>query len=347
MRWLLIVACWLVCHSAQAAPPVGRIDGLVASGGVPVAGAPVQAKDDESGATFRAFSAADGTFSLERVPASDYTLSVRMPGYKYVPFAMPVKLKADARQSVAVDLAIGNLDTIADDPASYLSHLRDGAAALTQPAPRTADGHPDLSGIWFGNDDLFPDDPTLRPWAAQRMRQRLANDMADLPRGQCLPASAVQIGPFFRKFVQTPGLLVVLNEDDVLGYRQIFLDGRGHPEDLSPSWQGHSVARWDGDVLVADAVGFNESSVIGFLPHTGQLHVTERYHRRDYGHMDVQLIVEDAGTFEQPWIINMAWDLTPDQELNEYVCTESILNMHLEWRADFQQLRDEILKAAR
>ncbi len=348
MRRFVAFGCWVFCGLAQGAPFNGEIAGIVSSNGAPVAGAPVQAKLDASGATFRVFSDADGGYALEQLPPGSYTLSVRVPGYKFLPFAQTVTLnELEPRQPIEVALAIGNLDTLGDDPYTYLKELRAPAAALTGPVPRTADGHPDLTGVWFGNDDLFPEDPELQPWAAQRVQQRFAADLQDLPRGQCLPAGVLPVGPFFRKFVQTPTLLVLLNEDDVLGFRQVFLDGRNHPTNPVPNWQGHSVGRWDGDVLVVDSTGFNDSSVMGVFPHSEQLHVTERYHRRDYGHMDVRLTVEDEGALARAWSVNMVWDLTPDQELIEFVCAESILNMHLEWRTDFHELRDQILRTAR
>jgi hypothetical protein len=341
--WL--AGCLFFC-AAHAAAPTGAIDGVVRSGGAAIANAPIQAKDDASSAAFRIFSGPDGRFALEALPPGRYTLSVRMPGFKFLPFARALEVTdAAPRQHVDVELAIGNLDTLGDDPYTFLIEARDAAAALTGPAPRTADGRPDFSGVWFGKDDFFPEDPALLPWAAQRLQQRFAGDLQDLPRGQCLPAGVLPVGPFFRKFVQTPKLLVALNEDDVLGFRQIFLDGRTHPADPVPNWQGHSVGRWEGDTLVVDSVGFNDLSVMGVYPHTEQLHVVERYRRRDFGHMDVEIVVEDAGTLERPWTLRMEWDLAPDQELIEFVCGESILNMHLEWRTDFHELREQILGA--
>jgi hypothetical protein len=125
---------------------------------------------------------------------------------------------------------------------------------------------------------------------------------------------------------------VILNEDDVLGFRQIFLDGRAHPKEPNPSWLGHAIGRWDGDTLVVDVTGFNETSVMGFARHTQQLHLTERYWRRDLGHMEVEVAAEDPGALSKPWTFKMVWNLTPEQELLEFVCGENIRNMHLEWR---------------
>ncbi len=334
----------ILCTSPALAQ--GSIRGTVRSGGTGIAGAPVQAKNVASGVTVRTFSDADGDYSLEGLPTATYTLSVRMPGFKYLPFVRSVVVAEPTdEQRADIELAIGNLDTLGDDPYTYLLDLRESAATLTGPARRTADGHPDLSGVWFGKDDLFPEEPALLPWAAMVVQNRLAADLKDLPRGQCLPAGVLPLGPFFWKFVHTPELLVVLNEDDVLGFRQIFLDGRRHSNELLPSWQGHSVGRWEGDVLVVDSVGFNTSSVIGIAPHTEQLHLTERYHRRDFGHMDVEIAVEDPGALARTWTIRMVWDLAPDQELNEFVCGEHILNMQLQWRADFHLLREQVLRS--
>ena len=83
---------------------------------------------------------------------------------------------------------------------------------------------------------------------------------------------------------------------------------------------------------MVDVVGFNESSLMGIAPHSPQLHVTERYRRRDFGHMEVQVTADDLGALSKPWTLNMVWDLAPEQEILEYVCGENILNMHLDWR---------------
>ena len=244
---LMFVIC--VTFAAQVLAQAGAtISGVVTVDGTAVPDAPVQAKDKASGAAFRTLSApTTGEYVLTQLPAGTYELSVRIPGFKFDPFLRSDVVVAP-RQSLRADigLKIGNLDTIADDPFTYLADIRKKAAALTGPVPRTAGGRPDLSGVWNGNDDLYPEDPALLQWAAAVVQKRLQDDLKDLPRGQCLPAGVLPTGPFFRKFVQTPELLVVLSEDDVLGFRQVFLDGRAHPAEPSPTWLGHAVGRWEG-----------------------------------------------------------------------------------------------------
>ncbi len=299
MKNTAVVLLCLVIAATANAQPKGVIRGTVTSEGVPVAGAPIQAVSGKGPTPFRTLSSATGEYSLAGLPAGAYLVTIRMPGFQYLPFTQDgVAVAAGKTRPLDISLLVGNLGTLGDDPFTYLAEIRTASKDLGGPVPRTADGHPDLSGVWNGNDDLYPEDPALLPWAAEVFQKRL----------------------------------VVLNEDEVVGYRQVFLDGRPHPMDLEPTWQGHSIGRWDGDTLVVDATGFNAKSALGLFPHTEQLRVTERYHRRDYGHMDVQVIADDPGTLTKPWTLNMVWDLTPDQDLHEYVCTESTLNMHLEWR---------------
>ena len=332
MRVTLTSVLFTAFTSFATAQETGAIVGTVSSDGAAVPGVPVQARNTASGETFRALGSATGDYAVAQLPAGTYEVSVTMPGFSFIPF-LDLNVVVGAGQRLRFDIVLksGNLGTIADDPYMYLSGIRAKAASLTGPAPRTADGKPDLSGVWNGKDDLFPERPALLPWAASILNERLQNDLKDHPNARCLPAGLMQTGPFFRKFVQTPTLLVVLNEHDALAFRQIFLDGRAHPPDLDPTWQGHAVGRWDGDTLVVDVVGFNEESVMGIAPHTPQLRVTERYRRRDFGHLEVQVTAADPGTLMKPWTLNMVWDLAPEQEILEYVCAENIRNVHLDW----------------
>jgi hypothetical protein len=289
-----------------------------------VPGAPVQAKNPQAEAAFKAISSAQGQYSLTGLPAGAYDLSVKMPGFRFAPFVKPgVALESSQNLRIDIRLPDGNLGTLGDDPFSDLAFIRARVERLSGPVPRTADRKPDLSGLWIGNDDPFPEDAAALPWAAALFRERVQNNMKHIPRTHCLPAGVLPTGPFFRKFVQTPGLLLMINDNDVLGFRQIFLDGRGHPKDLNPTWNGHAIGRWEGDTLVVDVAGFNDRSWLGFYPHTEQLHITERYRRRDFGHLEVQVIAEDPGTLVKPWKLNMVWNLAPEEEILEYVCGEN------------------------
>ena len=156
------------------------------------------------------------------------------------------------------------------------------------------------------------------------MNERKANDFRDMPSSFCLPGDAVPSVPLLYRVVQTPSLLVQLFELDP-HYRQVFLDGRGHPKDPDPTWMGHSTGTWDGDTLVIDSVGFNDKSWITFdnLPHTEMLHTIERYRRPDLAHLTVDLTIEDSGTFTKPVERHLTWELAPGEEILEYICTEN------------------------
>ncbi len=130
--------------------------------------------------------------------------------------------------------------------------------------------------------------------------------------------------PFPSKIVQTPGEVVVFNELDGT-YRQIYTDGRKHTPDPQPSWLGYSVGRWEADTLVVDTVGFNDKSWLDALghPHSEALHLTERFHRRDFGHMDLEIMIDDPRMYTRPFRIKYAQRLLPDTDLLENVCTEN------------------------
>src|SRR6476659_3904038 len=172
--------------------------------------------------------------------------------------------------------------------------------APTGPTPRTPEGKVDFSGVWDPGSAFFNiGQVPLQPWAAELYAQRRANQGKDDPEAQCLPAGVPRISPFPQKFVQTPTLLVILDEGNVHSYRQLFIDGRSHPKDMDPLWMGDSIAKWDGDTLVVDTVGLNDKTWLNGqgVPHSDQLHVTERYRRPDLGHMTVEITMEDPKAF--------------------------------------------------
>jgi hypothetical protein len=125
------------------------------------------------------------------------------------------------------------------------------------------------------------------------------------------------------RFVQTPGLIVILYQGDTNSmHRTIFTDGRGLPQDPNPSWLGYSVGHWEADTLVVETSGFNDRSWLDIEghPHSEALHITERYRRRDFGHMDLDMIVDDPKVFTRPFTLKIPKTLEPDSDILESVC---------------------------
>jgi hypothetical protein len=208
------------------------------------------------------------------------------------------------------------------------------------PVPRMPDGHPDLSGPWVGggsNGDLEkdgglkPGELPLLPWAKAL---RDARKEEDEPYLYCTPMSVPRVNPYPWRFVQSstsqgPSTIYVLHENgDAGGHRQIFMDGRKHPgpDDLLPTWWGHSIGRWEGDTLVIDTVGYNDKFWFDSrgTPHTGRLHTIERWTRTSYGTMTNELTIEDPGAFSKPVQLKFTARATPPgSELMEFICSEN------------------------
>jgi hypothetical protein len=165
--------------------------------------------------------------------------------------------------------------------------------------------------------------PSLQPWAEAIYQERRATLSKDDPEGHCLPAGVPRISPFPQKFVQTPTLLVILDEGNIHSFRQIPLD-RGHPKDPDPLWMGDSVGKWDGDTLVVDTIGFNDKTWLNGqgTPHSDALHVIERISRPDLGHLQFDITLEDPKAFTKPHTFQRAFTLMPNTDLLEYVCNE-------------------------
>jgi Domain of unknown function (DUF3471) len=208
----------------------------------------------------------------------------------------------------------------------------DGKPNLSAPTPRTTDGKPDLSGIWNGPGaggydrniakDLKPGD--IQPWAEALYQQRVLNMAKDSPRASCLPDPfAYYHAVDLARIVQSPGLIVMLYQGTTNSvHRTIFTDGRKLPVDPNPTWMGYSVGHWEGETLVVDTAGFNDRGWLDIEghPHTEALHIIERYRRRDFGHMDLEMTFDDPKTFTKPFSLKMAKTLAPDTDLIESVC---------------------------
>ena len=202
---------------------------------------------------------------------------------------------------------------------------------LSASAPRTADGKPDLSGVWRAIHDRYLTNlaadgirvPFL-PQAAAEYKKRQANRGKGRPSDRCLPRgvpSAMLARDRPWKIVQTPAAITLLF-DDSLHFRQIFTDGRGFPEDPAPTWFGYSIARWEGETLVAETIGLNTETWLddGGHPHTEALRATERFRRPTVGTMSIDITIDDSKAYTKPWTATVRFELRPDAELGEHVC---------------------------
>jgi hypothetical protein len=242
-----------------------------------------------------------------------------------------------------------------DYPTPGIPRTADGKPNLAAPAPRTADGKPDLSGIWKGTGmggydrniarDLSPKD--IQPWAEALYQQRVRNMGKDAPRANCLPDPF----PYYHivdltRIIQTPGLIAILYQGSTNSiYRTVFIDGRELPKDPNPAWLGYSVGHWDGDTLVVESAGFNNKSWLDVEghPQTEALRIIERFHRRDFGHMDLMMTIDDPGVFTRPFSFKIDKTFAADTELLETVCENDRSVPHMIGGIEVAKVAPEIL----
>jgi hypothetical protein len=316
-------AAILMWFSGLALAQTGSLSGNVTDpngDGVPTA--QIQARNTTTGTVYKGASAAKGNFTISRVPAGTYDITVAPLGFtfpKYEQKGFTVQAGKPARLDIHLVWG-GNLGTPGDDFSLLLKMRSKGQA--TGPAPRGRDGKPDLSGVWIGNAPDV-DVPVMQPWAEEVTKQRRARGGSGNPGESCLPGDVFLVSPFIYKIIQTPEVLAVLWEGNAPGFTQIFLDGRAHAKDAFPSWMGDSIGRWERDALVVDTVGFNDLSWIRVFPHTEMLHVVQRYTRPNKGRLEKEVTIEDPGTFTKPWKMRVGWDLAPGEEVKEYICNEN------------------------
>ena len=219
-------------------------------------------------------------------------------------------------------------------PSKGIPRLPDGTPNLAAPTPKTSDGKIDLSGLWMptaryiGNiaSDLKPGEVPLRPWAEALYKKRQEDKSKDDPTGHCIPGGVPRSNavPYPFKILNSDGMVVILYEA-VHGYRQIFTDGSELPKDPNPNWQGYSVGRWEKEAFVVDSSGFVENSWLdnGGHPGTESLRVTEQFRRKDFGHLEIAVTINDEKAYTKPWTITMPYEFLADTDLLEYVCTEN------------------------
>ena len=228
-----------------------------------------------------------------------------------------------------------------DRPTPGMPRLPDGKPNLSAPPPRTADGHPDLSGIWDVGNMLYfhdlayglpPGELQLTPWAAAIQKQRRDREHVDDPYGYCLPLGVPRINtrsPF--KIVPTPGMTAFLHETFVgMTFRQVFTDGRELPKptDVEPTWLGYSIGRWDRDTFVVETTGFRDRGWLSAnmaYPNSDAMRVTERFTRLDVGNMELAITIDDPKAFLEPWSNKIPLKLLPDAELIEAFCDNQMI----------------------
>jgi len=219
----------------------------------------------------------------------------------------------------------------------------------SKPTPRTADGHPDLSGMWIEKYGALGTDPAVgkpaqnraprpaaypsdelpyQPWAALKAKQLHDAENTD-PLLHCEPYGVPRIwgGPHPARLVGLPGELIVLYERDT-AFRIIPTDGRLHDPNADPSWMGNSVAKWDGDTLVVDTTDLTDKSWLGSGKNAGEgsgtfhsdaLHVTEKIRRPDFDHLTVEITDDDPKVFAHPWVYTWNMSLVPNESMYEDV----------------------------
>ena len=263
--------------------------------------------------------------------------------------------------AAAVVVAFGLTCTSTPSAAQWLKYPTAGVPRkvdrkvdLSAPTPRTAGGKPDFSGIWLtGNPQCpqgvnpetytcglelpmgkeginmgasLPGGLPYQPWLAALVKERTANHAKDDPHVRCLPDTFLRAYslPHLVKFVQTPGLLLMLIEMNA-NYRQVFMDGRPLPDDPVPSWQGYSSARWEGDTLVVDSIGFRDDIWIDWNGSviTSIAKVRERIRRPDFGHLEIEVTVDDPKAYTKPWTVTLKQQIAVDTELMDEICLEN------------------------
>lgn len=216
-----------------------------------------------------------------------------------------------------------------------IPRTNDGKINLSAPAPRTADGKPDIQGVWQLPEpplflvnlarDLQPDQVVMTPWAQGIYQHRRDTEAKDDPHHFCIVSGVPRswTPPYPAKIIVTPQETIILFEA-IQTWRQIFTDNRELPKNPNPTWMGYSIGRWEGDSFVIETSGFKDE---GWLdtnghPSSDQLHVTERLRRRDFGHLDVEVTIDDPKAYKKPWTTTLPLRYE-DSELLEFICAEN------------------------
>jgi len=198
------------------------------------------------------------------------------------------------------------------------------------PAPKLVDGRPDFSGVWLGVYGHFDLEQRMLkggevPLNAAGKALMASRQSKDDPEANCLPTGVPRTAPYPWRMLQTPTHVFILFEGNIHSYRQIFVDGRKHPDDPDPTWYGHSIGHYEGMTLVVDTIGFNDKFWFDSTgrPHSEKLHTVERFTRTDLATLVVETTIDDPTFYTKPFTISYSARLRPGEELMEYICQEN------------------------
>jgi hypothetical protein len=223
-------------------------------------------------------------------------------------------------------------------PAQESSSKKPAAAAAPAPAH-------DLSGVWnmhstpaqrkYTGSTYTAEPPEMTAWGNEQYntvkpsngpRTHSLKETDDPVLRKCLPPGTprIYLQPFPFQMVTTPKEIIMFFEYDHT-VRQIFMDGRAHPADITPTYMGHSIGKWEGDTLVVDTVGFNDKSWLDRdgHAHSDQLHVVERFHRINHDDMTIDITMEDPKALAKPWKTQLNFQFKPDWDIMELACTDN------------------------
>jgi hypothetical protein len=325
----MVLLCIAWGGAAMAQAPAARLSGHLIDPLDNLIGsidATVTVKNTATGQTFSAPITPKGDYSIAGLPAGTYDVDVPIPCCMYSRVDQK-NVTLAAGQVLALDLHVGfgmNLGTIGDDPGALGADLRARTKHPNAKAPRLPDGKPDLSGVWVNILSPNFSRPPMKPWAAD-IAQKLQKINVQQAPFYCLPQSAVLTTVLFPyKFVQGSKEIVQIMEFVTPGHRQIFMDGRKHPDpnEWNPAWYGHSVGHWEKDTLVIDSTGFNEITT-GFGVHSEKLHVVERIRRPTYGRLEIEITADDPEAWTGSYVQKITAGLAEGDEVQEWVCAEN------------------------
>ena len=220
-----------------------------------------------------------------------------------------------------------------------------------KPADSKADNAPfdphDLNGVWsqehprnlpvverYWNYEFTKEAPPMTDWGKSEFAKAKSSfgehtypiaETNDPLYHSCTPPGLprVYLHPFPMQIIQMPGEVLILFEYDSMRH-QVFTDGRKHDETLGPQWMGDSIGHWEGDTLVTDTNNFNDKTWVDRVghPHSDQLHLVERFHRVDHGHLNVDITIEDPKAYTKPWNAHLEFLLRPTWTLGEQFCED-------------------------